>query len=71
MRKLTSDDYCVICGGPAHHRHHGIRRSHLGSDEEWNLYPMCAIHHRAYHDGILWVVRAVERLQSLREDARS
>jgi hypothetical protein len=48
---------CVVCGRPADHAHHYLRRSHGGADDEWNMLPLC---HRCHivllHDrGEQWV----------------
>jgi len=61
-RRIVSERSCLICGiRPCDPHHYPVRVSHGGSDTLDNMVPLCHQHHRLFHDGEEWVVRAVER----------
>lgn len=70
LRREVSNRSCVLCGRSPCDPHHFIRRSHLGEDVPENLLPLCHPHHRAFHDGVEWVVKAVNTAAGEYFDAR-
>lgn len=47
---------CVVCLNPKHHQgleqtcgHHIKTKASGGPDEEWNLMPLCSVHHYEIH----------------------
>ena len=40
---------CLICGRSEADKHHWKTRKSGGSDDEWNLMPLCRMHHVEVH----------------------
>ena len=51
MHDLAIGDYvpCLICHNQAVDLHHIVRKSRGGSDDVWNLAPLCRKHHNEVH----------------------
>ena len=56
-RILERDGFCCKfpgCSRAAAHVHHILLRSQGGTDDEWNLVSLCAVHHlRGVHGGYI------------------
>jgi len=61
IRKMVSERACLVCGTfPCDPHHYPLRVSHGGRDTLDNMVPLCHTHHRMFHDGEEWVIKAVE-----------
>lgn len=49
LKNLTKDTRCVVCSRTGSDPHHVKSKGSGGPDEEWNLMPLCRIHHTEIH----------------------
>jgi hypothetical protein len=49
MKKSTLNVACIVCNKQASEFHHLKTRKSGGPDEDWNLLPICRLHHVHIH----------------------
>jgi hypothetical protein len=56
IKDIHIGDYCY---------HHVKKRSNLGTDDQWNMMPLCVYHHGIIH--LLGVNRMIEKYPEVRQ----